>query len=79
MNYLILHITFSDCLEYFVDDKNNNKKLEGFVKFSSIKKSLIQQDGKNYIDSFIYFLKHFKEIINNKKSRRRNKDEEIKE
>jgi hypothetical protein len=75
----LFNITFSDCLEYFVDDKNNNKKLEGFVKFSSIKKSLIQQDGKNYIDSFIYFLKHFKEIINNKKSRRRNKDEEIKE
>ena len=73
----LFNITFSDCLDYFMDNKNNNKKLEGFVKFSSIKESLIQQEGKNYIDAFIYFLKNFKNIINNKKSRRRNKDDKI--
>ena len=73
----LFNITFSDCLDYFMDNKNNNKKLEGFVKFSSIKESLIQQEGKNYIDAFIYFLKNFKDIINNKKSRRRNKDDKI--
>ena len=73
----LFNITFSDCLDYFIDNKNNNKKLEGFVKFSSIKESLIQQEGKNYIDAFIYFLKNFKNIINNKKSRRRNKDDKI--
>ena len=73
----LFNITFSDCLDYFIDNKNNNKKLEGFVKFSSIKESLIQQEGKNYIDAFIYFLKNFKDIINNKKSRRRNKDDKI--
>jgi hypothetical protein len=73
----LFNITFSDCLDYFMVNKNNNKKLEGFVKFSSIKESLIQQEGKNYIDAFIYFLKNFKDIINNKKSRRRNKDDKI--
>ena len=73
----LFNITFSDCLDYFMDNKNNNKKLEGFVKFSSIKESLIQQEGKKYIDAFIYFLKNFKNIINNKKSRRRNKDDKI--
>ena len=73
----LFNITFSDCLDYFIDNKNNNKKLEGFIKFSSIKESLIQQEGKNYIDAFIYFLKNFKNIINNKKSRRRNKDDKI--
>ena len=73
----LFNITFSDCLDYFMDNKNNNKKLEGFIKFSSIKESLIQQEGKNYIDAFIYFLKNFKNIINNKKSRRRNKDDKI--
>ena len=73
----LFNITFSDCLDYFMDNKNNNKKLEGFIKFSSIKESLIQQEGKNYIDAFIYFLKNFKDIINNKKSRRRNKDDKI--
>jgi len=73
----LFNITFSDCLDYFMDNKNNNKKLEGFVKFSSIKESLIHQEGKNYIDAFIYFLKNFKDIINNKKSRRRNKDDKI--
>lgn len=73
----LFNITFSDCLDYFMDNKNNNKKLEGFVKFSSIKESLIHHEGKNYIDAFIYFLKNFKDIINNKKSRRRNKDDKI--
>ena len=73
----LFNITFSDCLDYFMDNKNNNKKLEGFVKFSSIKESLIHQEGKNYIDAFIHFLKNFKDIINNKKSRRRNKDDKI--
>ena len=49
-----------------MDDNNNNKKLEGFIKFSSIKESLLKQHGKKYIDSFVFFLKNFQEIINKK-------------
>ena len=67
----LFNITFLDCLQYFIDDDNNNNKLEGFIKFSTIKESLLKKQGKKYIDAFEYFLKNFKEIINNKRSRKK--------
>ena len=60
----LFNITFLDLLQYFMDDNNNNKKLEGFIKFSSIKESLLKQHGKKYIDAFVFFLQNFQEMIN---------------
>ena len=54
-----------------MDDNNNNKKLEGFIKISSIKQSLLKQHGKKYIDAFVFFLKNFQEIINKKNYRKK--------
>lgn len=71
----LFNITFLECLQYFIDDSNNNDKLKGFIKFSDIKESLLKQHGKKYIDAFIFFLKNFKEIINNKKSRKKTFDD----
>ena len=71
----LFNITFLECLQYFTDDSNNNTKLKGFIKFSDIKESLLKQHEKKYIDAFIFFLKNFKEIINNKKSRKKTFDD----
>jgi len=54
-----------------MDDNDNNEKLKGFIIFSTIKKSLLKKHEKRYIDTFIYFLKNFREIINNKRSRKK--------
>jgi hypothetical protein len=54
-----------------MDDNDNNEKLNGFIKFSTIKESLLKQHGKKYIDAFVFFLKNFREIINNKRSRKK--------
>ena len=31
-----------------MDDNDNNEKLNGFIKFSTIKESLLKQHGKKY-------------------------------
>ena len=67
----LFNITFLECLQYFMDDNDNNEKLNGFIKFSTIKESLLKKHDKRYIDAFIYFLRNFKEIINNKRSRKK--------
>jgi hypothetical protein len=67
----LFNITFLDCLQYFMDDNDNNEKLNGFIKFSTIKESILKKHEKRYIDAFIYFLRNFKEIINNKRSRKK--------
>ena len=67
----LFNITFLDCLHYFMDNNDNNEKLNGFIKFSTIKESLLKQHGKKYIDAFVFFLKNFREIINNKRSRKK--------
>ena len=66
----LFNTTFFDCLQYFIDDQVNNDKLEGFTKFSAIKESLLKKHGKEYIDTLEYFLKNFKDILNNKRSRK---------
>ena len=66
----LFNITFFDCLQYFIDDQVNNEKLEGFTKFSAIKESLLKKHGKKYIDVLEYFLKNYKDILNNKRSRK---------
>ena len=66
----LFNTTFFECLQYFIDDQVNNDKLEGFTKFSAIKESLLKKHGKEYIDTLEYFLKNFKDILNNKRSRK---------
>jgi hypothetical protein len=66
----LFNTTFFDCLQYFIDDQVNNDKLEGFTKFSAIKESLLKKHGKEYIDVLEFFLKNYKDILNNKRSRK---------
>ena len=69
----LFNITFGECLRYFREDSINIKELNGYQRLSSIKKKLIEKHGEEYINSLIHYLKHFEEIINNKKSRRNKK------
>ena len=71
----LFNITFFECLQYFIDDNNNNEKLEGFIRFSAIKKSLLKKHEKEYIDALEYFLKNFKDILNNKRARKNSNDD----
>ena len=70
----LFKITFGECLRYFREDPIDIKELKGYPKLSSIKNELIEKQGKEYANSLIYHLKHFEEIINNKKSRINKKD-----
>ena len=65
----LFNITFFDCLRYFRGDEIYIEELNGFKKFSSIKETLIEKDGKEYVDLFIYYLQNFKQILENKKPR----------
>ena len=65
----LFNITFFDCLRYFRGDEIYKEELNGFKKFSSIKETLIEKDGKEYVDLFIYYLQNFKQILENKKPR----------
>ena len=65
----LFNITFLDCLRYFRGDEIYKEELNGFKKFSSIKEILIEKDGKEYVDLFIYYLQNFKQKLENKKPR----------
>ena len=69
----LFNLTFFDCLNYFVDDIAFRDDLNGFKKFSSIKGTIEQKQGKEYVNLLWHYFKNFKEIINNKKPRKINK------
>lgn len=69
----LFNFTFIDCLNYFIDDMVFIDELNDFKKFSSIKEAIEQKQGKEYVDLLWHYFKNFKEIINNKKSRKMNK------
>ena len=62
-------------LRYFKIYIYDNDKLEGFIRFSAIKQSLLKKHGKKYIEALKYFLKNFRDIINKKKSRKNSNDD----
>lgn len=59
--------TFLESLEHFLGSKKTNE-LEGMKTFNEYKKEL--EDDKDYLATFEYILKNYKEIIDNKKGRR---------
>ena len=69
----LFNITFLDCLKYFRGEETGIVELEGFKTISSIKDTLIEEQGEEYFDLFMYYLKNFKDIIESKKARNKKK------
>ena len=76
----LFNITFKQCLRHFINQESINE-LEGMKCFNEIKNDLLEkfpQDGEEYIDSLDIYLKNFEELINNKKSRKSKKNNDLK-
>jgi len=69
----LFNITFLDCLKYFRGEETGIGELEGFKTISSIKNTLIEEQGEEYFELFMYYLKNFKDIIESKKARNKKK------
>ena len=69
----LFNITFLDCLKYFRGEETGIGELEGFKTISSIKETLIEEQGEEYFDLFMYYMKNFKDIIESKKARKKKK------
>ena len=65
----LFNITFMDCVKCFIGEKTDISELDGFKSISSIKENLVEEHGEEYVEMLIYYLKNFKDIIDNKKSR----------
>jgi len=68
----LFNLTFVDCLEHFRGSKKV-KELEGIKNLKNYLKELKIKHDDNYCTIFKYFLNNFESIINEKKSRIRNK------
>jgi len=69
----LFNLTFLNCLNFF-NGKVFIKELDGFMTFESIKDSILKKQGKAYVELLEYYLNNFKEIINKKKARKKNKE-----
>ena len=69
----LFNLTFLNCLNFFIG-KVFIKELDGFITFESIKDSILKKQGKAYVELLEYYLNNFKEIINKKKARKKNKE-----
>ena len=67
----IFNLTFSDCLKLFIEDKNadDSEIVEGFPKFSEIKKGL--EDNQIHLNKINDFMLKFEDIVKSKKARTR--------
>ena len=67
----IFNLTFSDCLKLFIEDKNadDSEIVEGFPKFSEIKKGL--EENQIYLNKINDFMLKFEDIVKSKKARTR--------
>ena len=59
----LFNITFSDCLKYFIGEKNIIE-LEGMKVFSSIKDELMKESGEKYVSYLMNYLQNYEESIN---------------
>ena len=81
----LFNLTFSDCLEYLSGAKHFEQLngLELFSEFKEIKQDYLKKynDGEKYVKLLKYYMKEFKNIINNKNPRElikeRNKKKKI--
>ena len=62
-----------DCLKCFRGEETGIEELDEFKTVASIKDDLIEEYGEEYFDLFVYFLKNFRDIIENKKARNKKK------
>ena len=62
-----------DRLKYFIGEETGIGELEGFKTISLIKNTLIEEQGEEYFELFMYYLKNFKDIIESKKARNKKK------
>ena len=74
----LFNITFLQLLNYFIGIETYNE-LIGFKNFSSIKDSLIKNQGEEYVNMMIFYLQNFKELINQKRPRKTIKESKEKE
>ena len=69
----IFNLTFIDCLEHFIGNKKI-EELNGLTLFSEIKEEILEKnknDGESYYKNLEYFMKEYKEKINNAKPKKR--------
>jgi len=69
----IFNLTFADCIQLFLGNKNKFAELEGFPVFDEIKGELNEND--KFLEKIKNYLINFEDIIKNKKPRKRNKKE----
>lgn len=71
----LFNIKFLDCLKYFRGDDIFIDELKGFKYFSLLEATLLNNHGKDYVNSLKNYLINFETIINNKKSRKSGKNQ----
>ena len=79
MDYLIIKLTFLDCLKYFRNDEDADiEYLKGFKKFAQIKDKIEKKNGKHYTEHISEYLNKYEQILYKKRPRKRWKRNEKK-
>ena len=60
----LFSLTFKDCLTFFRGDKKDFKELEGLKDLESVKQHLMKENGEEYANHFVYYIKNYENIIN---------------
>ena len=58
----LFNLTFNDCLKNFRGDKKL-EELEGFKSLASVKNQLLKENGIEYVNHFVYFIKNFEKML----------------
>ena len=61
----LFNLTFMDCLTFFRGDKYF-EELEGLKNLESVKQDLMIENGEEYANHFVYYIKNYEDIINKK-------------
>ena len=67
----LFNLTFLECLKYYRGDDIYIEYLQGFKKFSQ--EEFIQNEGKDYTQHFMAYLKNYEIILQKKKPRKQKK------
>ena len=60
----LFNLTFRDCLTFFRGDKKDFKELEGLKNLEYVKQHLMKENGEEYANHFVYYIKNYENIIN---------------
>ena len=58
----LFNLTFNDCLKNFRGEKKL-EELEGFKSLASVKNQLLKENGIEYVNHFVYFIKNFEKML----------------